>query len=78
MNAALKFVRPVISLNAAHLKSIFKGTLHVALVLSGTNEVYLIGFMISTGNEDGKTWMTMLKYLIEACPIISKQGSVFP
>ncbi|KAI2504091.1 MULE transposase domain [Fragilaria crotonensis] len=42
-------------------------------VLSGTNEVYPIGFMISSGNEDGKTWTTMLKYL-KACPIISEQG----
>jgi hypothetical protein len=74
MNAALKFVRPVISLDAAHLKSIYKGTMYVASVLSGTNEVYPIGFMISAGNEDGETWTTMLNYLKEACPLISEQG----
>ena len=74
MNTALKFARPVISLDAAHLKSSYKGTMYVASVLSGTNEVYPIGFMISSGNEDGETWTRMLKYLKEACPIISEQG----
>ena len=46
----------------------------MASVLSGTNEVYPIGFMISAGNEDGETWTTMLNYLKEACPLISEQG----
>ncbi len=64
MNAALKFLRPVISLDAAHLKSIYKGTMYVASVLSRANEVYPIGFMISNGSEDGKTWTTMLNCLI--------------
>ena len=65
MNAALKFVRPVISLDAAHLKSSSKGTMYVALVLSGTNEVYPIDFMISAGNADGKTWTTINKTLLD-------------
>ena len=76
MNTALKFVRPVLSLDAAHLKSRYKGTMYVASVLSGTNEVYPIGFMISTGNEDRETWTKMLQYLKEACPIISEQGLI--
>ena len=74
MNAALKFVRPVISLDAAHLKSRYKGTMYVASVLSGANEVYPIGFLIASGNEDGKTWTKMLQCLKQACPIISEQG----
>jgi hypothetical protein len=44
MNAGLKFVRSVMSLEAAHLKSIYKGTIYVASVLSRMNEVYPIGF----------------------------------
>jgi hypothetical protein len=43
MNNALKFVRPVISLDAAHLRSEFKGTLYVASVLTGNNDVFPIG-----------------------------------
>ena len=74
MNISLSFVRPVVSLDAAHLRSVHKGTLYVASVLSGANEVYPIGFMISTGNEDGPTWTRMLGHLREACPILSEQG----
>jgi hypothetical protein len=73
-NKAKKLVRPAISLDAAHLKSIYIGTMYVAKVLSGMNEVYPIGFTISAGNEDGKTWTTMSNYLKEACPIISEQS----
>ena len=74
MNESLQFVRPVVSLDGAHLKSAQKGTLYVASVLSGANEVYPIGFMIATGNEDGATWRKMLMLLKEACPILSQQG----
>jgi hypothetical protein len=35
MNAALKFVRPVISWGVAHMKIIYKGTIFVAFVPSG-------------------------------------------
>ena len=55
MNDSLQFVRPVISLDAAHLKSKHKGTLFVATALSGANEIYPIGFMVSAGNEDMAT-----------------------
>jgi hypothetical protein len=40
MNDSLKFVRPIISLDATHLKSEYKGTLLPATVLSATNELY--------------------------------------
>jgi hypothetical protein len=56
LNRALKYIRPVVLLNAAHLRSTYKGTLHVASVLTGCNDVFLIGFMLSAGNENGDTW----------------------
>ena len=74
MNRALKYIRPVISLDAAHLRSTYKGTLYVVSVLTGCNDVFPIGFMISAGNENGDTWQKMLRLLKEACPIISNQG----
>ena len=74
MNWALKFVRPVVSLDAAHLRSEHRGTLYVASVLTGCNDIFPIGFMISAGNEDGETWKKMLHLLKEAYPIIDDQG----
>ena len=74
MNRALKYIRPVVSLDAAHLKSVFKGTLYVASVLTGSNDIFPVGFMISAGIEDGKNWQKMLRLLKEACPIIEDQG----
>ena len=73
-NDVLKTVRPVISLDAAHLRSKYKGTLYIASVLSGGNDIYPIGFMIASGNEDRKTWTKMLELLKEACPVICEQG----
>jgi Transposase, Mutator family len=75
MNNSLEFVRPVISLDAAHLRSEFKGTLYIASsTLTGANDAFLIGFMIAAGNEDRRTWVRMQTYLKEAFPIISHQG----
>ena len=76
MNESLSYVCPIVLLDAAHLKGVHKGTLYVASVLSGANDVYPIGFLISKGNEDGNTWTTMLTLLKEACPILSSQGFV--
>ena len=67
----LKYVRPVISLDAAHLRSEYKGMLYIASVLSGNNDIYPIGFMIAAGNENKETWIKMLRLLKQACPIIS-------
>ncbi len=46
----------------------------MASILSSANEVYPIGFMISTGIEDGPTWTRMLELLSVARPILSEQG----
>ena len=75
INESLSYVHPVVLLDATHLKGVHKGTLYVASVLlSGTNDVYPTGLLISKGNEDGNTWTRMLMLLKEACPILSSQG----
>ena len=76
MNESLSYVCPIVLLDAAHLKGVHKGTLYVASVLSGANDVYPIGFLISKGNEDGNTWTRMLTLLKEAYPILESQGFV--
>jgi hypothetical protein len=73
-NDVLRYVRPVISLDAAHLRSEYKGMLYIASVLSGNDDIYPIGFMIATGNEDRMSWTKMLGLLKQACPLISEQG----
>ncbi len=73
-NDVLKTVRPVISLDAAHLRSKYIGMLYVASVLWGGNDIYPIGFMIASGNEDRTTWTKMLELLKEACRVICEQG----
>ena len=50
----LKYVRPVISLDAAHLRSEYKGMLYIASVLLENNDIHPIGFMIAAGDEDKK------------------------
>jgi hypothetical protein len=75
MNRVLNYVRPDVSLDAAHLRSAHKGTLYVASVLSGNNDVFPIEFMISSGNEDRDNWHKMLTNLKEACLLIAEQGS---
>ena len=74
INDALQFVRPVVSLDAAHLRSEYKGTLYVASALSGNNDVFPIGILIASGNEDQSTWAKMLSLLKEANPILAVQG----
>jgi hypothetical protein len=73
-NDVLKTLRPVISLDAAHLWSKYKGTLYVASVLSGGDDIHPIGFIIASGNKDWKTWTEMLELLKEACPVNCEQG----
>ena len=73
-NDVLKTVCPVISLGAAHHQSKYKGTLYVASVLSGGDEIYPISLMIASGNEDRNLWTKILELLKEVCPVICKQG----
>jgi hypothetical protein len=74
MNRLLNYVRPVVSLDAAHLRNAHKGTLYIAPVLDGNNDAFPIGFMISSGNEDRVNWRKMLTALKKACPLIDEQG----
>ena len=46
-------MQPVISVDAAHLKSASKGT---TFIYSGNDETYILAFGISGGNDDYRTW----------------------
>ena len=43
---------PVISIDAAHLKSAYRGTIFIHLGLTGNEGAYIVAFGISGGNEN--------------------------
>ena len=61
---------PVISVDASHLKSAYKGTILIYSVLTG-NETYILTFGISGENEDYRTWNTFNTLFARACPSVS-------
>jgi hypothetical protein len=70
MNSAIRHARPVMSLDAAHLKSKWKGTLYVASVKTPCDEIFPVamGIMSENENEDGWTWF--LSLLLSACEFL--------
>jgi MULE transposase domain len=72
MNVSLQYVRPVLSLDATHLKSKHKGTLYLATVKTGLNDIYTIAIGIDRANEGYDGWYKFLYPLRNACPILSK------
>ncbi|KAG7365808.1 MULE transposase domain containing protein [Nitzschia inconspicua] len=67
-NEALLFVRPVASLDAAHMKSEWKGTLYIATVKSAMDKIYPIAFAITADNENGQGWDWVLRNLDAGLP----------
>jgi len=61
-------MRPVISLDATHLKSVYKGYLYTYSGLMATNKIYIYTFGIAYGNECYETWQFMCEMLKEAIP----------
>ena len=61
MNNKLRHVRPVLSFNDAHVSSDIKGTLYLATIKSGNNEILPIAICMTEANECYKGW----KYFLE-------------
>jgi hypothetical protein len=59
------FARPVMSLDACHLKSQWKGTLCAASVLTGMDNIYPVAFAVTKSNEDFLGWQRFLCNLKE-------------
>jgi hypothetical protein len=70
MDKALKHVRPIISLDAAHLKSEWKGTLYIASVKSACDEIYPVAVAITEQNENFDGWRWVLEHLQEGVPTL--------
>ena len=70
MNNKLRHVRPVMSLDATHLRSVWKGTLFIASVKTGMDEIFPIAFSITTDNENYEGWKYFCQHLQKACPTL--------
>jgi hypothetical protein len=64
MNWAINYVRPVVSLDACHLKYDQRyGTLYVCTVKSALDEIFPVAFGLSGDNENYKEWQWFLNLL---------------
>ena len=70
MKTTLRYVRPVISLDAAHLKSEWLGTLYVASVKTTCDEIYPVAAAITKENECEATWTWFLELLHSAVELL--------
>ncbi|XP_021995086.1 uncharacterized protein LOC110891922 [Helianthus annuus] len=57
-------LRPVVIIDAAHLKGEFKGTLFLAVAMDGNNQILPIAYGIGK-SEDGESWTWFLSKLRE-------------
>jgi hypothetical protein len=72
MSEAIKFIKPVISLDACHLKSQWKGTLYIASALSPMNEICPIAFSLTRHNENSDRWDYFLYHFKMALPVVTR------
>ena len=66
----LQHLWPVISMDAAHLKSCYKGTISIYSGLTGTEQAYIWAFGIKRGNEDFVSWDIFNTLFAQACPCV--------
>jgi MULE transposase domain len=71
MKESLRYVRPNMSLDATHLKSYSKGTLYLATVKTGLNELYTVAIGIQRANEGYDGWNRFLFNLKNDCPLMA-------
>ncbi|KAG7358033.1 MULE transposase domain containing protein [Nitzschia inconspicua] len=69
MKRSLRHVRPVLSLDGAHLMSKWKGTLYIASVQTACNNIYRVSFAIMKDGEDAEGWRWFLELLVQAVPM---------
>jgi hypothetical protein len=67
MNNKLRYARPVMSINAAHLCEDNKGTLYLACIKSGNNEILPVAIGITEENENMSGWKFFLQNLDLSC-----------
>jgi hypothetical protein len=71
MNNSVKYAKPVMSLDAAHMKSETRGTLYVASVVTALDEVYPVAIALTADNENKDGWTWFLENLDRSIPTLS-------
>jgi MULE transposase domain/Ulp1 protease family, C-terminal catalytic domain/SWIM zinc finger len=71
MSESLRFVRPVLSLDAAHLKSCWKGSLYIASVKTGCDNIYQVAIAILDEYENISGWKWFLEHLRSSLPMLT-------
>ena len=67
----LQHFHPIISVDAAHLKSCYKGTTtYIYMCLTGNDEAYILAFGIRRGNEYFDSWDVFNTVFTQACPCV--------
>lgn len=77
MKIAILCVRPIISLDACHLKGQNKGTLYIATVKSAMDNIFPIAFGITSENEGTSGWIYFLNNLKIALPDVADNHDTF-
>ena len=71
MSHTLQYVRPIISLDACHMKTTGGGgTLYIASVKSACDHLYPVAFALTVANENQEGWLWFLRNLKSAVPIL--------
>ena len=70
IKTSLRHMRPIMSLDAAHLKSKWKGTLYTASVKTGSDNIYPVAMAIMNGNENEAGWTWFLELLHDLLEIL--------
>ena len=72
MRKALMYVRPIISLDAAHMRG-SKGILYMACVKTACEDIYTVAFALQRDNENIEGWTWFLRHLHSAIECLEMQ-----
>jgi len=78
MKHSVRYVRPVMSLDAMHMKKPWPGTFYTATVMTACNEIYPVAFAMMTGNEGGPGWIWFLQLLATSGSTYACRGTSQP
>jgi hypothetical protein len=74
MNASIRYVCPVVSLDATHLSS----KVYIATVKTALNEIYTVALSIERTNECYEGWNSFLSHLKNACSLLKMKHPLEP